>query len=696
MKKFFYLTFALFMTSACNQKQNPFLKEWNTPYGLPPFAEISDKDYLPAVEEGIKQHAAEIETIINNQDAPVFENTIEPFDHSGQLLSKVLGVLFNLSETNSSDKLTAIVEKVLPLISEHNDNIFMNDKFFERVEAVYKNQGQENLTVEQQKTLEKIYKKFIRNGIGLSKEKQSRLREINKQLSMLEQKFGDNLLKETNGFQLVIDNEDNLAGLPEDVRATAAADAKAAGKEGKWIFGLQKPSWVPFMQYSEKRNLREKMFKAYSARGNNNNEYDNKKVILEIMKLRIEKANLLGFSTPSEFILEETLAKTPQAVNDFLASLMPAAVASAKREAAELQKIIDKEGGGFKLAAWDWDFYTEKLRKEKYDLNEDQIKPYFKMENVREGVFACATNLYGINFEKIENAPIYFSEVETFKVTDQNGMLVGILYTDYYPRASKRAGAWMNNFRDQQIINGADIRPVIVNVGNFTKPTPNKPSLLSIDDVGTMFHEFGHALHGLLSQCRYSTVSGTNTPRDFVEMPSQINENWAFQPEVLAMYAKHYETGEVIPDSLVQKIKASNNFNQGFMTTELVAAAILDMNWHDLTSVENIDVEKFEAECIAKMGLIDEIIPRYRSTYFNHIFNSGYSAGYYSYLWSECLDKDAFDLFLEKGIFDPATAKSFKDNILSKGSSDDLMKLYRQFRGRDVSPEPMLKSRGLK
>ena len=679
------------------QPQNPFLQEWNTPYGLPPFAEISNKHFLPALEEGIKQHSAEIQAIIDSKEEPTFENTIEVFDHSGLLLGKVVGVLFNLSSSNTSDELNKIVEEAMPKLSEHSDNIFMNPKFFARVEKIY-NQNQDNLTTEQQKVLEKIYKQFVRNGIGLDEQKQVRLREINKQISLLEQKFGNNLLDETNDFKLILETEEELAGLPQSVRDAAAVEAKAANlDEGKYLFGLQNPSRIPFMQYSERRDLREKMFKAYSARGNRNNDKDNKKVILDLMKLRIEKANLLGYKTYSEFILEENLAKTPEIVNDFLASLFPAALARAKEEVIDMQAVIDRENGGFKLEAWDWDFYAEKVRQEKYALNEDEIKPYFKMENVREGIFALASKLWNIKFEPLNDVPIYFEEVEAFKVIDNaDGSLIGIFYTDYFPRASKRGGAWMNDFRPQQVINGVDIRPVIVNVGNFTKPTPDKPSLLTIDEVETLFHEFGHALHGLLSKCNYSTVSGTNTPRDFVEMPSQIMENWALEPEVLAMYAKHYQTGEIIPNELVEKIKNAGTFNQGFMTTELVAAAILDMCWHDLTSLDGIDVEKFEQECIKKMGLIDEIIPRYRSTYFNHIFNSGYAAGYYAYLWAECLDKDAFELFREKGLFDPETAKSLRDNILSRGSSDDLMKLYRQFRGQDVSQEPMLRGRGLK
>lgn len=694
MKKTIFLLTTL-MLMACTNQKNPFFAEWDTPYGLPPFSEISEGDFLPAIKVGITQQQTEIEQIINNADAPTFENTIAAYENSGNVLRKVIGVLFNLSESDATESLNAIVEEALPLLSEHNDNIFMNAALYNRVKYVFDNQGEENLTTEQAKVLEKINNAFVRNGIGLDEEKQARLREINKQLSALEQKFGNNLLAETNAFELIIDNEEDLAGLPEAVRTAAAEAAKNAGYEGKWLFGLQRPSYGPFMQYSQRRDLRKKMFEAYAARGNNGNENDNKQIVLDIMKLRIEKANLLGFDTSANFILDDTMAKNAETVNAFLAKLFAPAVAKAKQERAEMQKIIDAEKGGFKLAAWDWDFYAEKLRQQKYALNEDEIKPYFQMENVRQGVFDVAHKLYGLNFEKLENVPIYNPEVETFKITDADGSLIGLFYTDYFPRASKRGGAWMNNVREQRIENGVDIRPIIVNVGNFTKPTANQPSLLTLDEVETMFHEFGHALHGLLSRCNYADVAGTNVARDFVELPSQIMENWAFEPEVLAMYAKHYETGEVIPAELIEKIQNAATFNQGFMTTELVAASILDMEWHNLTSVEGVEVEAFEREQMQKIGLIDEIIPRYRTTYFNHIFNNGYSAGYYSYLWAEVLDKDAFELFKEKGIFDETTAKSFRSNILERGSSDDPMKLYRQFRGADPNPAAMLKGRGL-
>lgn len=701
MKKVFYLLIAMAtIMTACKKKQtdqhNPFFEEWGGEFGLPPFAKITDADYRPAIIEGIKQHEAEIKAIIDNQEEPTFANTIEAYDHSGQLLDKVMNVIFNLNSSDSNDSLKAIVEFALPMLSEHKDNTFMNPDFFKRVETVYKNQEKENLTTEQKMVLDKIYKQFTRNGIALPADKQERLRQVNKELGLLQQKFGNNLLAETNAFSLVIDNKEDLAGLPESAIEAAADEAKATGKEGKWVFTLKNPSYVPFMQYADKRELREKMFRAYSMRGNNGNEYDNKQIILDIMKLRIEKANILGYNTPADFFLENSLAKTPDNVNKLLNSIMPAAIKKAKDEAKELQKIIDSEKGGFKLQPWDWSYYAEKLRKDKYALNEDEINQYFQMENVRQGVFELASRLYEINFEPLKDASIYHEDVEAFKVTNQaDGSLVGIFYTDYYPRQSKRGGAWMNNFREQEVINGKDIRPIVVNVGNFTKPTSSKPSLLTTDEVETLFHEFGHGLHGLLSKCNYRMINGTNTPRDFVEMPSQITENWAFQPEVLKTYAKHYKTGEIIPDSLVQKINNTAMFNQGFMTAELVAAAILDMNWHTIKSVEGIDVLAFEQQAVKNMGLIDEIIPRYRSTYFNHIFNSGYSAGYYAYLWAEMLDKDAFELFKERGIYDEATAKSFKENILERGSSDDLMVLYKKFRGQEPSITPMLRDRGL-
>lgn len=698
MKKIFILLTAAVMVFACTKKEereNPFFQEWDTPEGVPPFERIYASDFKPAFERGIEEQNAEIQAIIDNQDAPTFENVLVALDASGELLDKVSGVFFNICESDGNDSLNALQEEILPMLSEHQDNIFMNADLFKKVDAVYQVRESQQYNAEQLRLIEEIHKAFVRNGIALPADQQARLREINKQLSVLQTKFGNNLLADLNAFQLVVEKEEDLAGLPQSVRAAAAERAKEAGKEGKWLFGLSVPVYGPFMQYSENRELREKMYKGYTNKGNNNNEYDNKQICLDIIKLRIEKAKILGFESPAAFILDDTMAKTSETVNNFLLEIFKAANDKAKAELAEMQKIADRDG--VKIEAWDWDFYAEKLRQEKYALDENEIRPYFQMENVRDnGVFAVAHKLYGLNFEKIENAPLFNPGAEAFRVTGENGELVGVFYCDYFPRPSKRGGAWMENVRGQYWKDGKEIRPVIVNIGNFTAPADGKPALLNVDEVETMFHEFGHALHGLLAQANYKTLSGTNVARDFVELPSQINENWAFKPEVLAMYAKHYETGEIIPDSLVQKILATSTFNQGFMTTELCAASILDMNWHDLTSVDSItDVFAFEKEMMDNIGLIPEIAPRYRTTYFNHIWGGGYAAGYYSYLWAEVLDKDAFTVFEEKGLFDPETAKAFK-KLLSSGNTVAPMDLFKEFKGAEPNADAMLRGRGLK
>ena len=663
------LSLVIIMAAISCNKINPFLAEWDTPYGIPDFDSVKEKHYIPAVKMGIRQQQGEIDAIIANADAPTFENVVEAYENSGAILARVTGVLFNLSETDSDESLQKIVEKVLPMLSEHSNNIFMNPYFFAKVEKLHNEIDNLGLTQEQKMVLKKMYKSFVKNGVALDETSQARMREINKELSSLEFTFGNNLLAENNAF----------------------ADR----------FGLSISEYAGAMASTEDRALREEMYKAYSSRGNNGNEYDNKELILKIMALRIEKAKLLGYETPASFILSDKMAGTPEAVDTFLAGLMAPAVAKAREEVADMQTIMDEDikagllPEGSVIEPWDWAYYAEKVRKVKYALDEEQLRPYFKMENVRQGVFNTASRLWGLQFEKLDSIPVYNPEVEGFKVTDADGSLIGILLTDYFPRATKRGGAWMSNFVEQRVVDGVDVRPVIVNVGNFAKPTEDKPSLLTLDQVETMFHEFGHALHGLLSKCTYVSVAGTSVARDFVELPSQIMENWAFQKEVLADYARHYETGEVIPDSLVTKINAAETFNQGFMTTELVAASVLDMKWHELTSVEGVDPMAFEAAACKEMGLIDEIIPRYRTTYFNHIFNSGYSAGYYSYLWAEVLDKDAFELFKQKGIFDQNTAASFRRNVLEKGGSDEPMDLYRRFRGADPDPAALIESRGL-
>jgi len=703
MKKVFLISLAAMTLFACNsskkadqtaEKGSVFYTAYDTPYEVPPFDKITEEDYRPAFAYGMEQHAKEIDSIANNPEAPTFENTIAALDNSGMILERVSSVFFALEGAEKTDTIEQIAIEISPKLSEHNDNIYLNQQLFDRIKTLYDRSENLNLTTEQTQLLNKYYKRFVRSGILLNDSAKQRLREINKELSALTLQYGNNVLKETNNYQLVIEDEKDLSGLPDAVVAAAAETAKANGMEGKWVFTLQKPSWIPFLQYADNRALREKLYKAMYTRGDNDNEYDNKDIVNKIVNLRIEKAKLMWYNTYADFVLEETMAKTPKAVYDLLNTIWSYALPQAKKEAAELQAIIDKEGGNFKLQSWDWWYYAEKLRKEKYALDEAELKPYFKMENVREGIFTVANKLYGLNFKKIDNIPVYNPEVETYEVTDADGSFLAVFYTDYFPRSGKSGGAWMGTFREQWVENGVDIRPLVYNVGNFTQPTEQLPSLLTLDEVETMFHEFGHALHGMLSNVNYKGVSCTNVYRDFVELPSQINEHWAFHPEVLKLYAKHYQTGEVIPDALIDKITKSTYFNQGFMTTELVAAALLDMDWHTQRQQQTFDVRKFEEESMKKIGLIPEIIPRYRSTYFTHIFSGGYSAGYYSYLWSEVLDADAFQPFAEKGIFDRETAQSFRENILSKGGSDEPMKLYIRYRGAEPDPIYLLKNRG--
>ena len=671
------------MASVSCTTTNPFLTGWDTPYGIPDFDAVKEKHYVPAVEAGIAQQQAEIDAIIANPDAPTFENVVEAYERSGAILDRVVGVLFNLSESDGTESLQKIVEQILPMFSVHSDNIFMNPDFFAKVEILYNDIDNLGLNQEQKMVLKKLYEGFVNNGIALGEAEQARMREINMELSSLSNTFGNRLLAENNAF----------------------------AEE----FGTAISEYGGAMASTEDRALRERMFKAYASRGNNGNENDTKDLIMKMMALRIEKAKLLGYENPAAMILHDKMAGTPEAVDAFLAGIMAPAIEKAREEIVDMQAVMDEDikagllPEGSKIEPWDWAYYAEKVRKAKYALDEEQTKPYFKMENVREGVFNTAHKLFGLNFEQLEDIPVYHPDVEGFKVTDADGSLIGVLLTDYFPRSTKRGGAWMNNMVNQEVIDGEDIRPVIVNVGNFSKPTADKPSLLTLDEVETMFHEFGHALHGLLSQCTYKSVAGTAVARDFVELPSQIMENWAFHPEVLADYARHYETGEVIPAELVEKINAAGTFNQGFMTTELAAASILDLKWHMLNVIPSDSsvipseveespasfVEQFESETCRQMGLIEEIIPRYRSTYFAHIFSGGYSAGYYSYLWAEVLDKDAFELFMEKGVFDKETAMSFRSNILEKGGSDEPMDLYRRFRGADPDPAALTRARGL-
>lgn len=697
MKNLIFAAAMSCMVCACGQQatdtDNPFLTEFETPYGTPDFNRIKVEHYEPAFLKGIEQQNQEIKAIVENPEEPTFENTIVALDNSGEILARVSGVFFALTEADTNDELMALEGKIAPMLSEHSDNIFLNQDLYKRVAAVHAQEeaGKITLTTEQHYLLDKYYKEFIRSGAGLDAQKQERLREINKQLSTLTIEFGNHVLADNNDYLLVVDKKEDLAGLPEAVIEGAAHEAKAHGKDGKWVFTLQESSRTPLLQYAQNRELRKNIYQAYTSLGNRGNANDNKEVLKQVLALRLEKAQLMGFSNYAEYQLSDNMAKTPQNALDLLYGLWKYSIKNAEAEAAELQKIMDREGKGEKLEAWDWWYYAEKLRQEKYSLNEDEIKPYFSQEDVFNGLCMVVNKLYGITLTPCDSISVYNKDVKTYIVKDADGSLLGVFYSDYMPRASKRSGAWMSNFREEQ----EGVRPLIYNVASFTKPAGDIPSLLTIDEARTMFHEFGHALHGLLTQCKYKGVSGTSVARDFVELPSQIMEHWAVAPEVLKMYAKHYKTREAIPDSLIAKIENQALFNQGFMTTELLAAAILDMEMHCLTTMEGFDVLQFEKQLMDKIGLIPQIAPRYRSTYFNHIMG-GYAAGYYCYLWAERLDTDAFEAFKEHGLFDQATATSFRKNILEKGGSDDPMKLYVTFRGAEPSIEPLLEARGLK
>jgi peptidyl-dipeptidase Dcp len=706
MKKINYLILTLFAALlACNSENakndetamNPFFSDYNTPFDIAPFDKIKNEHYMPAFEKGLEEQNKEIEKIVANTEDPSFANTIEALDYSGELLNKVSSVFYNQMSANTNDELQDIAKELAPKMSRHRDEILLNEQLFARVKAVYDQKESLGLNAEQTQLLDKTYKRFARGGANLPKEDRETLKKINEELSTLSLQFGENVLEETNKFKMVIDNEADLAGLPESVIAAAAETAISTGDSGKWVFTIQRPSLYPFLQYSEKRDLREKLFKAYVNKGDNDDSLDNKKIAVKIANLRVKKAQLLGYKSHADFILEENMAKNSENVYKLMDEVWAGALPTAKKEVSEMQAIIDKEGGNFKLEAWDWWFYAEKLRKQKYDLDEEAIRPYFAVENVRDGAFMVANKVFGINFKELKDVPKPHPDAQAFEVTDADGSHIGILFMDFYPRESKNGGAWMSEYKEQRMENGKMVSPIITNVFNFTKPVGNKPALISFDEASTLFHELGHGLHGLLSKCTYKTLSGTNVSRDFVELPSQIMENWAAHPEVMKLYAKHYETGEVIPDELIKKLTDSQYFNQGFITTEFLSAAFLDMSWHTLTEVnENIDADKFETEALNKIGMIPEIVVRYRTTYFGHIFAGGYSAGYYAYLWAEVLDKDAFEAFKENGIFDSETGMKFRTNILEKGGSEDPMVLYKIFRGAEPNTDALMKGRGFK
>jgi len=672
------------------------LTEFTTPFGVPPFDKIELDDYMPAFKEAIAQQQKEVDDIVGQTAAPDFENTIVALDQSGSLLRKVNAVFSGLNSANTNDEMQALSRELSPLLSKNSDDIRLNKDLFARVKAVYDNRESLNLNKEQKKLLEETYKSFVRGGANLDAEQQTRLRELNSEISMLQLTFGQNMLKETNAFQLVIENKDDLAGLPESLILNAEVAARAAGLEGKWLFTLHNPSVMPFLQYADNRALREKIFKGYINRGNNGNDADNKDVVLKLVTLRLEKAKLMGYDDYASFVLEDRMAKTSDKVYALLDEIWKPALGKAKEELADINAEIKKEGGNFEAEGWDWRYYFEKAKKAKFDLDENQVRPYLKLENVRDGAFLLANKLYGITFTPIKEIPLPHPDAQAFECKDKDGTHLGVLYMDFFPRASKRGGAWCGTYRSQTYKDGKRQGPVVTIVCNFSQPAPGQPALLSADEAETLFHEFGHGLHNLFKDVHYYGVSGV--PRDFVELPSQVMEHWVFEPELLKEYAKHYETNEVIPAELIEKLDKSGKYGQGFATTEYLAASLLDMDFHVLKEVhEGADVMKFEETVLGERGLLKQIPSRYRTTYFNHTMGGGYTAGYYSYIWAEVLDADAYQAYKETGdIFNQEVAAKFREYVLTPGGIDDAMDMYKNFRGKEPNTEPLLKNRGLK
>jgi len=675
---------------------NPFFAEYATPFEVPPFDRIDTTHFQPAFEEGIKLQKNEIEAIINNADAPDFENTIYAFDRSGKFLTRVSYVFYNLNSANTNDQMQAIARNIDPVLTAHRDDIYLNDKLFERIKSVYHNRNEMKLDSQQLRVTEKYYRDFERRGANLSADKKETLRKLNTELSMLSLKFGENLLAETNkNFKLVIEDSADLEGLPDNIITSAAEAAKNAGVQG-WVFKLDKPSMIPFLQYAKNRDLREKLYLGYLMRGNNGNANDNNEIVNQLVNLRIKKAKLLGYNSYAGYVIEDNMAKTPGNVYDFLMQLWKPALPNSKAEVAEMQKIIDREGGNFKLQPWDWWYYAEKVRKEKFDLDDSALRPYFSLAGVRDGMFMVANKLYGVTFTQRTDLPVYEKEVETFEVKEADGSPVGILYLDYFPRDGKGAGAWCTGFRSAVTENGKRIDPIVSIVCNFTKPTGDLPALLNWDEVTTLFHEFGHGLHSLFTQGNFYRTAG-DVPNDYVELPSQIMENWAGDPQVIRSYARHYKTGETMPEELIEKIRKSGLFNQGFETVEYLAASLLDLDFHTVSDTLASSVGEFEKVSMDKIDLIDEILPRYRSTYFAHIFDGGYAAGYYVYIWAAVLDADAFNAFRESGdLYNPELAAKFRKYCLAEAGNDEGMIQYKKFRGKDPSVEPLLMRRGLK
>ena len=689
---------ALFpLVTACSRPKapttNPLLTEWKTPFGVPPFGQIKPDDFMPAFEEAIRQHNAQVIAIVEDTSPPAFDNTVAALDDSGEALTRVNSVFGLLTGAETNDRLQAIEAKVEPMLAAHNDDIYLNESLFKRVKAVYDGRDSLKLGTEQATLLRNVYRRFVRGGANLAPAQKDRLRDINRELSTLIVKFSNNLLEQTNAFKLVLDSKDQLAGLPGDQLEAAAAVASEAGLPGKWVFTLKAPSIWPFLQRSSNRDLRRQILTAYANRCDKTGETDNTVVFATIAKLRVEKAQLLGYKTWANFILDEYMAKNPENVYQLLEQLWKPALARAQQEAADMQAMIDREKGGFNLEPWDWRYYSERVKRAKYDLDDEAIKPYLPIDEVREGAFTLANRLYGITLAELTNIPVYNPEVKAFEVREKDGKFIGILYLDFYPRPGKRGGAWCSTIRDQWIKEGRFVTPIVYSVFNFTRPTGDAPALLTRDEAETLFHEFGHALHSLFSDCRFRG-SSYYIAQDFVELPSQVMENWVFEPQLLKLYARHYKTGEVMPDALVARIRKAMTFNQGFEMTEYLAASFLDMDWHTMTEPKLEDADTFEKASMARWGLIPQILPRYRTPYFAHAADE-YSAGYYSYTWSAVLDSDAFLAFKEKGdLFDPESAAAFR-HLLSKSGGEDPAVLFRQFRGRDPKVDALLIKRGL-
>ena len=672
---------------------NPLLQEWDTPFATPPFEKIKNEHYLPAVKEAIRLHEEEIQKIIDNKEPATFENTVAALDFSGKDISRVLGVFYNLASANTNPEMQAIQDSLSPILSKYSDDISMNAELFNRIKTVWDNKENENLNTEQKTLLEKTYKSFVRNGARLDKTQQDKLRKVNAELASLENKFEANLLQETKSYTLVLNEEQQVKGLPQSLLNDAAQTASEKGT-GKWVFTLDNPSVMPFLQYAEDRDLRKEIYEARSTRCNKGNAYDNNKIVADIARLRAEKAALLGYKTYADYVLEERMAKTPQAVYDLLSSILDKALVAAKKDRTELQKLLEKDHPGATLEPWDWYYYAEKLRQQKYDFNEETLKNYLSLENVKKGCFDVINKLYGISFTERKDVPVYAKDVAVYECKDEADNHLGILYFDPYTRGGKSSGAWCNEYRSQCVRPDGAVTPVVVVCFNYAK-APKGATLLTLDEASTIFHEMGHAIHQLLSKCTYPSVAGTNVPRDFVELPSQILENWFGQPEVLTSFAKNAQ-GEPLPQTLIDKMNKANFFNQGFSLAELLGASLLDMDYHVLTAPVSIETAKFEEESMKKWNMLPQIPPRYRSTYFSHVFGGGYAAGYYSYTWSAVLDADAFEAFKETGnIFDKTTADKFKNEVLSRGGTDDAMNMYVRFRGKEPSINALLKRKGL-